>query len=99
MLKMLPPPPTDAAIYGFSPKTGSWCGNVVRWSDGRFHMFVVEFAGENCGVVSWLTKSLIPSHAVSGTIDGTYAKVRTTVESWAQNPQAIVSGGELFLMH
>jgi hypothetical protein len=91
--------PAGGAIYGISPRTGSWGGNIVQWTDGKFHLFVSEFAGEDCGMMSWKTNSMI-THAISDSgIDGTYVRADTALDAFAHNPQAIVYQNELFLFH
>lgn len=90
---------SGGAIYGVSPRTGSWGGNIVQWADGKFHLFVAEFAGNDCGMVSWKTNSMI-THAISETgIDGTYARSDTALDAWAHNPEVVVYKNELFLFH
>eukprot|EP00040_Diaphanoeca_grandis_P015747 m.80694 g.80694 ORF g.80694 m.80694 type:complete len:429 (-) comp25339_c0_seq3:104-1390(-) len=98
VLEILPSDEKGGAIYGVSPNVSSWGGNIVVGKDGKFHLFVSEFAGKDCGMVSWLTNSQI-THATSDTIDGTYTKADVAVGSFAHNPQVIVFGNELFLFH
>ena len=97
VLQILPSPVGGAAIYGVAPNVTSWGGNVVRWSDGKYHLFVAEMA-EGCGMVEWHSNSFV-AHAVSDTVDGPYAKADVAVQSWAHNPQALYFGGELFVFH
>eukprot|EP00035_Acanthoeca_spectabilis_P018526 m.394521 g.394521 ORF g.394521 m.394521 type:complete len:282 (-) comp16767_c0_seq9:1084-1929(-) len=92
-LVIAPSPPSDAAIYGVSPNVSSWGGNIVKWTDGKFHLFVSEIANGE-----WDTNSFV-THAVSDTVNGTYVKAATTAQHWAHNPQAIVVGSEMFLFH
>ena len=68
VLDILPSDARGGAIYGVSPRVGSWGGNVLHVG-GKFHLYVAEFAGEDCGMVSWRSNSQI-RHAMSDTIDG-----------------------------
>ena len=97
VLDILPSDARGGAIYGVSPRVGSWGGNVLHVG-GKFHLYVAEFAGEDCGMVSWRSNSQI-RHAMSDTIDGTYVKADLAVESWSHNPEVIEFGAELFLFH
>jgi hypothetical protein len=72
-------------------------GNVVQWSDGKFHLYAAEIA-EHCGMAAWHTNSFI-THAISDTVNGTYTKSNVAVKSWAHNPQTIAFGDELFIFH
>lgn len=71
--------------------------NIVKWTDGKFHLFVSEIAN-GCGMAAWDTNSFV-THAVSDTVNGTYVKAATAAQHWAHNPQAIVVGSEMFLFH
>ena len=101
VLQIIPSPVEGAGIYGVAPNVTSWGGNIVRWADGKYHLFVSEIA-EQCRFAEWHTNSYV-AHAVSDTPDGTYVKAEgkagVAVQSWAHNPQAIAFGGELFLFH
>jgi hypothetical protein len=97
LLQIVPSTTSGPAIYGVSPNVSSWGGSVVKWTDGKFHLFVAEMS-EHCGMVEWQTNSFV-THAVSDTINGTYTKVSVAVKHWAHNPQAIVFNDEVFIFH
>jgi len=84
-LQLLPSPAAPAYP---PPKlfnvTSSWGGSVVRDDDGKYHMFVSEFA-EDCGLKSWATNSMIV-HAVADAPQGPFQRIGVVVDAFAHNP-------------
>lgn len=85
-LALVPASVSAPSAYGggsHTPNVSSWGGNILRGDDGKYHLWVSEFA-EGCGLTAWLNNSMI-SHAVAATPMGPFTKRDTSLGIFAHN--------------
>ena len=77
------------AYHGGTANTTSWGGSVVHApEDGKFYMWVAEMVN-NCTMGEWETNSEVVLAVSPKSPLGPFEKVKTIIEPWAHNPQAI----------
>ena len=76
------------AYHGDGVNSTSWGGSVLHApEDGKYYMWVASMVN-NCTMAEWTTNSEVVL-AESGSPLGPFERVKTIVEPWAHNPQAI----------
>lgn len=78
----------------------SWGGRPVLGNDGKWHLYVAEFAN-SCGINSWKNNSQVV-HAVSATNNpaGPFTRVGVVIPPFSHNPDAFKTGdGTYVIIH
>ena len=66
-----------------------WGGNIVKGSDGKYHIYVAGWPSATCGHMQWSSKSMV-YHVVSDNVWGPYTYVSTL--GTGHNPEIYKTG-------